>query len=44
VGLRTHFRAQLAFVVAPGAAYGTAAENLGEVTFYGTGALAVTII
>lgn len=44
VSLRAYFRTQLAFVAAPAAAYGTAAEALGEMTLYGTGALTVTMV
>lgn len=44
VSLCTYFRTQLTFVATPSAAYGTAAEALGEVTLYGTGALTMTMI
>lgn len=44
MGLRAQFRAQFAFVAAPGAAYGTAAEAFGEMTLYGTSALAMAIV
>lgn len=44
VGLSAHFRAQLTPIATPGTADGTTAETLREMTFYGTSALAVTIV
>lgn len=44
VSLRAHFGAQLAPVAAPGTADGTTTEHLREMTFYGAGALTMTII
>lgn len=44
MGLRAQFRAQFALVATPGTAYRTTAKAFGEMPFYGTSALAVTIV
>ena len=44
MSLCAYFRTQFAFVATPGAAYGTAAEALGEMTLYGTGTLTMTMV
>lgn len=44
VGLCAQFRTQLAAIATPGTADRTTTEALREMTFYGTGTLAVTII
>lgn len=44
VGLCAHFGTQLAPIATPGSADGTTAEAFREMAFYGTGALAMTIV